>query len=93
MEAIHLALNRIGEEPAEEKVIPVITDGAGNGPGSMPEAIARAQAEEVRLIGIGVGEGTEYVKEQYDEYMLVGDIRDLPTALAAKLEQILIVSV
>jgi len=93
VEAIELALDRMKQEPAREKFILVVTDGMGNGPGSMPEAIARAEEEGVHLVGIGVGEGTGYVREQYEDHMVVNDVGDLPVALAAKLERLILFGV
>lgn len=90
VEAVNRALERMREQTGDMKVIIVITDGEGNGPGDMSQAIERANQEGVYLIGVGVGEGTEYVKHQYDLYVQVEDVTKLPSAIAQLIEEIII---
>jgi hypothetical protein len=90
VEAINMALDRMAEQSGAEKVIIVITDGEGNGPGIMSQAIERARREGVYLIGVGVGQGTEYVKQQYDLYVQVDNINDLPSAIAKIIEEMIL---
>ena len=92
VKAVKEALDRMEEEAGSERFILVVTDGAGNGPGKMSEAIDRALAGGVRLVGIGVGEGVEHVKRQYTEHVTVDRVRDLPTAVANRLEKLLLTS-
>jgi len=88
--AVDEAVDRIGEASGTERFILVITDGEGNGPGKMPEAIARAEREETRIVGVGVGEGVDHVARQYPEYVQVRRVQELPSALAGKIEELLL---
>jgi hypothetical protein len=90
VEAINMALDRISQQSGAERIIIVITDGEGNGSGSMPDAIERARREGIYLIGVGIGDGMAVVAEQYDTYVQVENVNNLPSAIARIIEQIIL---
>ncbi|MGL4554907.1 MAG: cobaltochelatase CobT-related protein [Gemmataceae bacterium] len=64
--------NRLLEEPAREHVLIVVSDGVPEGRRSVPEDLHAAVKElgavpGLRLVGIGLGAGTEHVKDFYPE--------------------------
>jgi hypothetical protein len=90
VQAVQEAVGRLEDEFGTERFILVITDGAGNGPGRMSDVIDRALRDRIRLVGIGIGEGVEHVSRQYAEYVEVKRVQDLPTAIAGKIEELLL---
>lgn len=64
--------NRLLEEPAKEHVLIVVSDGVPEGRRSTPEDLHTAVAElsrvpGLRVVGIGLGVGTEHVRDYYPE--------------------------
>lgn len=90
VQAIQEAIGRMEATAGTEYFILVITDGEGNGPGQMRDVIDRSIERGIRLVGIGIGEGVKHVSRQYAEYVEVKHVRDLPTAIAGKIEELLL---
>ncbi len=83
--AVKLALERILRQDAEGRYIFVVTDGNGNGPSKLADVLPQAEKAGVRVIGVGVGPGMEYVKTAYPRYVAVPNIEDLPRELRDRL--------
>lgn len=81
-QAVQLALNKILNQAASKKVICVITDGAGNLQEEENISLLNvAEGRGVKVIGIGIGSGMNYVESVYKYYVSVGNISELPQAL------------
>ena len=86
--ALETAVNMLAPRAVEKKIILILTDGEGD----------RKQAEYVKelsesseyiIIGIGVGEGSEFVDKTYEHSVFVENISQLPYTLVDKLIEVL----
>ncbi len=81
-EALQEAIKQIKGEPAEHKVIIVITDGDGNlFSEEGKKMLEQAEREGIKIIGIGIGDGMGYVKIAYLHHILPPVIDQLPIAI------------
>ncbi|MFH1416395.1 MAG: AAA family ATPase, partial [Elusimicrobiota bacterium] len=78
--ALNAALDDIQRYGGDNNMIIVLTDGEGNGPGSMPEALERARKMGVKVIGVGIGAGITHVEKTYDSNVQVNNLEELPNA-------------
>jgi len=88
-DAIKLAIDNMKKQQGERRVIIMLTDGEGNinTTGiSMEEILREAEDSDIEVIGIGVGEGIEYVQKVYPHYVVVPEMDDLPLEVAGLLE-------
>jgi Zn-dependent protease with chaperone function/MoxR-like ATPase len=84
-DAVKLALERSLREDADERFLFVITDGQGNGPSKLADVLPQAEAARVHVIGVGIGEGMDYVRTAYKRHAVVPRIEDLPLVLRDRL--------
>ncbi|HOU36335.1 MAG TPA: hypothetical protein PK562_03610, partial [Candidatus Omnitrophota bacterium] len=87
VDALRLAVEKMREETVDSRVIIIITDGEGNGhfnnTAVMQEEIEKAEAEGIKVIGLGIGEGITYVQQVYSHWVVEGDIENVPLAIAS----------
>ncbi len=87
-DALKTALERLQGQDAERKFVFVVTDGQGNGPSKISDAIAEATAQRVHVVGVGIGAGMQqYVEANYPHHAVVEKIEDLPIVLKDELER------
>lgn len=80
-DALAVAIDMLGQRSSDnQKIIVIITDGEGK-EAELREQIAQAQRAGVKVIGVGIGDGTSYVNQIYPEAVTVSRINDLPYAL------------
>lgn len=79
LEGINVAADLLADEDAYEQTMIVITDGAGVA--ETKARVAQLEKEGIRVIAIGVGEGTESVANVYQNYYQSHDFRNLARTL------------
>ena len=89
------AANRLLEEPAREHVLIVVSDGVPEGRRSSPEDLHEAVREAgrvpgLRLVGIGLGPGTEHVKTYYPESIADTPVENLADEIGGLLRAALV---
>ncbi|OIO34212.1 MAG: hypothetical protein AUJ70_01585 [Candidatus Omnitrophica bacterium CG1_02_40_15] len=77
-DALQAAIEDTLKHGAEHNIIIVITDGEGNSGIPISEALENAEKQGIKVIGIGIGEGIEYVAKNYKHYIQIPDIEMLP---------------
>ena len=90
-DGIEFGLRALSDRPEGHRILFVVTDGCptGNARSVMPSQFRRAKKAGVHVIGVGVGPGTEYVRDVFPDHVFAQDIGDLPRLLVAKLNQLL----
>jgi hypothetical protein len=87
-DAVKVALESIRKQPSEaQKFIFVITDGQGK-EAEMKQLVKDALNEGIIVIGIGIDQAMEHVKEVYPIHVLVNNINALPNALGDLIKEI-----
>ncbi|MBU4311454.1 MAG: VWA domain-containing protein, partial [Candidatus Omnitrophica bacterium] len=76
-DALNEAIEDIKKYGSEKNVVLVLTDGEGNTGAPLSEALKNAEEWGVKVVGIGIGAGIEYVAENYEHYVQVPDIEML----------------
>ncbi|MDP3732224.1 MAG: VWA domain-containing protein, partial [Candidatus Omnitrophota bacterium] len=88
-DALKLGIDNMKEQSGERRVILVLTDGDGNintTGMAMEDILKEAENKDIEVIGIGIGEGMEYVQKTYPYHVTVPDMDELPLEIAALLE-------
>ncbi|MCD4785951.1 MAG: VWA domain-containing protein [Candidatus Eremiobacteraeota bacterium] len=81
-DAVQIALNMLKhQDPEKQKTIIVITDGEGKTE-EMKKLIEEAEEAGIRIVGVGIGEGTSAVEKVYKDKVKVDRIAQLPTELS-----------
>jgi len=86
-DALKLAVERIMLEEGDRRMIFVVTDGVGNGPSSLADALDQAGRSSIWVVGVGVGEGMAYVQTAYPHHVSVNRIDELAVTLKKALEE------
>ena len=88
------ATERLLAQPAGDRVLIVASDGEPSGPEDGEAALRRAirsiGASDVRLIGIGIGPGTDHVSRYYPVHQANVPLASLPRALGGAIEGLLL---
>ncbi|MDD5505132.1 MAG: VWA domain-containing protein, partial [Candidatus Omnitrophica bacterium] len=77
-DALNAAVEDIRNHAAEKNIILVLTDGDGNKGMPIRDALDNAQSLGIKVIGIGIGEGVEYVSKNYEHHVQIPSIEMLP---------------
>lgn len=81
-DAIQTALEMLRiQEPDKQKSIIVITDGEGKSE-EVKKLVEEAEEAGIRIIGVGIGAGTDSVERVYKHHVKVDNIAQLPMKLA-----------
>jgi len=81
-DAVKIALDMLKhQDPEKQKTIVVITDGEGKSE-EMKKLIEEAEEAGIKIIGVGIGEGTSAVGHVYKDKVKVDRIAQLPTKLS-----------
>lgn len=82
-------ISALEEQPGDLRYLIVVTDGEGNGPasGRMDDILRQAAEQQVAVIGIGIGEGMDYVSRRYARSVIVPNLETLPLKVADILER------
>lgn len=85
----------LGEQPSKEKFLLVLSDGLPLGRRSTPADLTRAvqrilRETDQKLIGLGLGSGTEHVKEYYPASLPNIDVKKLPEVFGNLLEDVIL---
>lgn len=81
-DAVKIALNMLKhQDPEIQKTIVVITDGEGKTE-EMKKLIEEAEQAGIKIVGVGIGEGTSAVEAVYKDKVKVDRIAQLPTQLS-----------
>jgi Zn-dependent protease with chaperone function len=87
-DALTQSLERLRAQDGDRKFVFVVTDGAGNGPSKLSDALAQAARDQVFVMGVGIGAGMEtYVKANYPRHATVSTVDELPLKLKQELER------
>ena len=97
VDGLDFAIEQMREQEGESRVIIVLTDGEGNAENkaavrdeetgvisnpALTEQLDRAALLGMDVIGIGIGEGIEYVEQLYEHSIQTQHIEDVPLAIA-----------
>jgi hypothetical protein len=89
-DGVQFALDALSARNEGHRVMFVITDGQPNG--GHAEIIRRqvrlAKDAGIHIIGVGLGYGAEYVQNVFPDSVWTANIRDMPKALIAKLNEL-----
>lgn len=88
-DALKLGIDNMKKQSGERRIILVLTDGQGNintTGMTMENILKEAENKDIEVIGIGIGEGMEYVQKTYPYHVTVPDMDELPLEVAALLE-------
>jgi hypothetical protein len=77
-DALNAAVEDIRNYGAEKNIILILTDGEGNEGMPIHDALDNAQGLGMKVIGIGIGEGIEYVSKNYEHHVQVPNVEMLP---------------
>jgi len=95
--ALDRSAERLRERPAKEKFLVVLSDGqpapspAHNGARWEIKKVIQElrDKKDIRMLGVGLGPGTEHVRDYYPNSVVVPDVSELPHELAALFEDII----
>ena len=65
-----------------QKVVVVLSDGEGQSDNVRKLLAGRAEDEGVHVIGLGIGAGTDFVKEVYEQSLVIGELDQMPLELS-----------
>lgn len=84
------AAERLLAQPAGDRLLIVASDGEPSGPedgeGALRRAVRQIVASGVKLIGVGIGPGTDHVARYYPDYQANVPLESLPRALGGAIE-------
>ena len=88
--AVRIAAERLGKQRAKEKYLFVLTDGA-SGLGSYLERIVQQIREDgaIKLIGLGIGPGTDFVEHYYPNSYPNVDVVLLPRVITRLIREVI----
>jgi hypothetical protein len=89
-DGIQYGLLALNERREAHRIMWVITDGCPNSPHEkvIARQIRLAKAAGIHVIGIGIGDGAQYVKKLFPDHVWVKNVRDLPQPVVAKLNEV-----
>ncbi|MBI4424501.1 MAG: VWA domain-containing protein [Elusimicrobia bacterium] len=78
-------------QPGEGRYLIVLTDGEGNGAasGELEQAVAKAAAQGVLVIGVGIGDGIRYVQQRYPSHVVEPRVENLPDRVGDLLQRVI----
>jgi len=89
-DGIEYALQGLSLRDEAHRFMFVITDGCPDG-GHEPiikRQIRKAREAGIHIIGVGVGQGAQYVKDLFDDYVFSVTVSEIPKMLVAKLNEL-----